>query len=45
MTLVVPLIANDVSYVRRINAEIHFAWQVQYLVSWKGDFTGSARCK
>ena len=29
-----------------INAEIHFAWQqVQYLVSWKGDFTGSAHCK
>ena len=45
MTLVVPRIVNDVSYVRRINDEIHFAWQVQYLVSWKDDFTGSANCK
>ena len=35
MTLVVSRIVNDVSYVRRINDEIHFAWQVQYLVSWK----------
>ena len=45
MTLVVPRIVNDLSYVRRINDEIDFAWQVQYLVSWKGDFTGSANCK
>jgi len=25
-------IVNDVSYVRRINDEIHLAWQAQYLV-------------
>ena len=28
-------IVNDVSYVMRINHEIHFAWQAQYLVSWR----------
>ena len=27
MTLVAPRIVNDVSYVMRINHEIHFAWQ------------------
>ena len=27
MTLVAPRILNDVSYVTRINHEIHFAWQ------------------
>ena len=32
MTLVAPRIVNDVSYVRRINHEIHFAWQAEYLV-------------
>ena len=32
MTLVAPRSVNDVSYVRRINHEIHFAWQAQYLV-------------
>jgi len=36
---------NDVSYVTRINDEIHFAWQAQYLVSFKGDFTCSAHWK
>ena len=29
---VAPHIVNDVSYVMRINHEIHFAWQAQYLV-------------
>ena len=29
---VAPRIVNDLSYVRRINHEIHFAWQLQYLV-------------
>ena len=33
MTLLAPRIGNDVSYVTRINHEIHFAWQVQYLVN------------
>ena len=28
---VAPRIVNDVSYVMRINHEIHFAWQAQYL--------------
>ena len=29
---VAPRIVNDVSYVTRINHEMHFAWQAQYLV-------------
>ena len=32
MTLLAPLIVNDVSYATQINHEIHFAWQAQYLV-------------
>ena len=32
MTFVAPRIVNDVSYVMRINHEIHFSWQAQYLV-------------
>ena len=39
MTLVAPRIINDVSCVRRINDEIHFAWQAQYLVKLQGDFS------
>ena len=31
MLTVAPRIVNDVSYVMRINHEIHFAWQAQYL--------------
>ena len=34
---VAPRIVNDVSYVMRINHEIHFAWQAQYLVRLEGD--------
>ena len=30
--LLAPRIVNDVSYIRRINHEIHFALQAQYLV-------------
>ena len=37
MTLVAPRIVNDVSYVMRINHEIHFAWQAQYLVKLEED--------
>ena len=33
MTLLAPRIGNDVSYVTRINHEIHFAWQAQYLLN------------
>ena len=32
MALVAPRIVNDFSYLMRINHEIHFAWQAQYLV-------------
>ena len=44
MTLLAPRILNDVSYVRRINHEIHFAWQAQYLVKLEGDSSCSALC-
>ena len=33
MTHVAPRIVNNVSFVSRINHEIHFSWQAQYLVS------------
>ena len=45
VTFVAPRIVNDVSYVRRINDEIHFAWQAQYLVRLEGDSGCSAHCK
>ena len=45
MTLRAPRIVNDVSYVTRINHEIHFASQAQYLVRLGGDFACSAHCK
>ena len=32
LTLLAPRILNDVSYETRINHEMHFAWQAQYLV-------------
>ena len=38
-------IVNDVSYVMRINHEIHFAWQAQYLVRLEGYSSCSAHCK
>ena len=37
MTLVTPLIVNSVSCVTRINYEIRFSWQAQYLVSLDND--------
>ena len=37
MTLVAPRIVNSVSCVTRINHEIHFSWQAQYLVSLDND--------
>ena len=43
MTLVAPRIVNDVSYVRRIIDEIHFAWQAQYLVKLECDFSWQAQ--
>ena len=45
MILPAPRIVNDSSYVRRINHEIHFAWQAQYLVKLEGDSCCSAHCK
>ena len=42
MTLLAPRIVLDVSYVPRINHEIHFAWQAQYLM--KLDCHRSAKC-
>ena len=36
-------IGNDVSYEMRINHEIHFAWQAQYLVKLECDFSWQAQ--
>ena len=43
MTLLAPRILIDVSYVTRINHEIHFAWQAQYLVKLECDFSWQAQ--
>ena len=45
MTLFAPRIGNDVSYLTRINHEIHFAWQAHYLLKLTGDSCCSAHCK
>ena len=45
MTLLAPCIVNDISSVMRINHEIHFAWQAQYLVKLDYDSCCSAHCK
>ena len=45
VTLLAPRIGNDVSYVTQIIDDIDFLWQVQFLVSFKGDFTWSVHCK
>ena len=45
VTLVAPRIVSDVSYLMRINHEIHFAWQAQYLVQLEADSCCSAHCK
>ena len=42
MTLVTLRIVNSVSCVTRINHEIHFSWQAQYLVSLDNDTCYSA---
>jgi len=36
--LLAPRMVNDVSYVTRINHEIHDRWQAQYLVRLEGDW-------
>ena len=38
MTLLALGIVNDVSCVRRIDHEIHFAWQAQYFVKVEAAF-------
>ena len=43
MTLLAPRILNDVSYVTRINHEMHFAWQAQYFVKLQFDFSWQAQ--
>ena len=43
--MLAPRIVNDVSYVTRINTEIDFAWQAQYLVRFEVDFACSAHSK
>ena len=45
MIPVAPRTVNDVAYVTRINHEIHFAWQAQYLVRFEVDFACSAHSK
>ena len=42
---VAPRIVNDVSYAMRINHEIQFAWQAQYLLKLEAAFCCSAPCK
>ena len=43
MTFLAPRIVLDVSYVTRINHEIHFAWQAQYLVKLECHSSWQAR--
>ena len=43
MTHVAPRIVNGVSLVTRINHEIHFSWQAQYLVKLKCHFSWQAQ--
>ena len=45
MILVAPRIVTSVLCVTRINHEIHFSWQAQYLVSLDNDSCYSAHCK
>ena len=45
VTLLALRIVDDASYVRRINHEIHFAWQAQYLVKLEADSCCTAHCK
>ena len=42
---VAPRIVNDVAYAMRINHEIHFVWQAQYLLRLEGDACCSAHSK
>ena len=44
MTYVAPRIVNSVSCVKRIQHEIHFSWQAQYLVRLEDDTSCSLQC-
>ena len=44
MTPVALRIVLDISYVTRINHEIFFSWQAQYLVKLEDDSCCSAHC-
>ena len=43
MTLVVPRIVSDISYVTRISHDSYFAWQAQYLVMLNCHFAWQAQ--
>ena len=43
MALLAPRIGNDISYVTRINALLHFAWQGQYFVQLDSDLSWQAQ--
>ena len=43
MTLLALRIGNDVTFLTQITDDIHFAWQVQYLVRLEGDFSWQAQ--
>ena len=43
VTVVAPRIVNAVSYLMRINHEIHFAWQAQYLAKLECHFSWQAQ--
>ena len=45
LTVLAPRIGNELSYVTQIIDDIHFAWQVQYLVKLDGDCTCAAHWK
>ena len=45
MTLLAPLIGNDVSYVTQITDDIDFVWQAKYLVKLDGASCCSAHCE
>ena len=43
--MLAPRIVNDISCMTQINYEIHFAWQVQHLVTLEVDYSYSAHFK
>ena len=45
VTLLALHTGNDVTFLTQIADDIHFAWQVQYLLKFEVDFACSAHCK